>query len=216
MYNPNDCSFTNSIMDYLGDSNIYHFDDTYYIRYYSKKALFALEKIYEDINLSNLEEASFYYHIYVDLLFDAVGLINDRFVFKNRNYSEELEKNINRNIIEYDFTSDNYPLLSDKGFRNFIEHINERSELLIKNKKYYGTFNFVHESMKKELCEELLSEDKPQNNILNLINKTYNIIDENEGVLIKKSISLEELKKELIIINKHSNNIWNYINNMII
>ena len=211
MYNPIDNSFTINIFDYLGNNSKYHLDNTYYIKYYSKKALFALEKLFKDIDISNLEEASFYYHVYSDMLFDAVGLLNDRFVVKKR-YSDKMKCCVDRNKKEYNFNIKTYPLLNDKSFRNFIEHINQRSDDLIKNNMYHGTFNFVHPKMKKDLIAELLDTQKPQNNFLNIINKTYNILDIESNNPIPKKISLKKLEKELKQINRYSNIIWDYIN----
>ena len=211
MYNPIDNSYTNSIFDSIGNNRLYHLDNIYYIRYYSKKALFALDKIFDNVDISNLEEAAFYYHVFIDMLFDAVGLLNDRFIEK-KYYSIEMKYNVDKNKKEYNFNNDNYPLLNDKSFRNFIEHIHQRNDELIKNNIYYGTFNFVHPNMEKELMDNLLDSQKPQNNYLNLIDESYNIIDIQSKKPVQKKISLRELEKELMLINKYSNNIWDYMN----
>ena len=214
MYNPKDNSYTTNIMDSIGDNNLYHLDNTYYIRYHSQKALYAINKIKEKKDLSDLEKASFYYHIHVDMLFNAIGMINDRFVLKEKKYGEEFKNNIIRNQREYEFNDNNYPLLSDKSFRNFIEHIDERGEKLIKYKKYYGTFNFVHPDMDTNLIDGLLNISKPQNNLLNLLDYSYNIIDIVDNKPVEKKISILELEKEIRIINFHSNKIWSYITNI--
>ena len=191
---------------------LYQFDNIYYIKYYCKKALFAIEKMYEDININNISEAAFYYHVYIDMLCDAVGLINDRFIEK-KHCSDELKESIKINRKNYSFSEEKYKLLSDKDFRNFIEHINERSNKLIKNRKYYGTFNFVHSKMGKETIANILDDKKKQNNVLNLIDKTYRIVyvEKNTNKIETKEISIDELKKELISIYKISEKIWDYL-----
>ena len=193
---------------------IYHWDNTYYIRYNSKKALFALEKLYADIDVTDSWAAAFYYHIYLDMLFNAVGLINDRFIIK-KEMSKELKDNITRNRKEYDFNSETYYWLSDKSFRNFIEHINSRCDKLIKNGKYHGAFNFIHPNIKQKVQEALASNEKMQNNLLNLINKTYVILDTTDGSITRKVIPLDKLKQELESINERSNVIWEFLNDKI-
>lgn len=215
MYDPKTCSFIEVATEDAYRDFSYHFDNTYYINYYSRKALFAIEKLYDNINISDIKEAAFYYHIYTDMLFNAIGLINDRFIAKKR-YSKILKENIEINKKEYDFSNVNYPNISDKVFRNFIEHINQKCEQLIKYKKYYGTFNFIHQDMNQKSIEELLSDEKKQNNILNLINRTYRIFYVNDGVTYTKEVSIDDLKMELTKIYEISNNIWNYLTRVVI
>ena len=186
------------------------FNDTYYIRYNSKKAIFALKKILNKKSIKKEEESSFYYHIYIDLLFEAVGQINDRFVEK-KECSETMKKRLKRNREDYSFSEESYPLLFDKGFRNYIEHISSKNEKLINNNRFYGTFNFIHYEMKTKTIKELTDKNKPQNNLLNLIDRTYNIATMKESEIVFKSISLDGLKKELEKIYRISSKIWKNI-----
>ena len=199
------------IIFFLKGDIFHHFDDTYFIRYNSQKGLFAINKILKKKSVKNLESSAFYYHIYIDMLFEAVGQINDRFIEKDK-YTDEMKKRVKRNREEYDFNIEKYPILYDKSIRNYIEHIISRRDVLIKERSYFGTFNFVHQDLDKELISNLLDKRHQQGNYLNMIDKTYNIIDVTGNKLVCKSVSLVDLYHELNNINKRSNCIWKTIN----
>ena len=188
----------------------YQREHCYYIRYNTKKALYALDKLCNDYN-GDIQEKCFYYHVYLDLLFEAVGLIINRFKLKKEMENKNIGIQIKNNCQEYDFTEERYPLLNDKKFRNFIEHIDEKDAMLIENEKYFGTFNLIYHNMDVKLKKELLDTEKQQNNLLNLEEMTYTILNSYNNEIKKKTINLIELKKELIEINKISESIWGYL-----
>ena len=70
------------------------------------------------------------------------------------------------NCVKYEFYKENYPLLNDKSFGNFIKHIDERDEILIENKNQHGTFYLVYEGMDNKIKNDLLSKEKHRNNLL--------------------------------------------------
>lgn len=211
MYDPKTNSYSNTIEEFPGE-HLHKRETTYYLKYNSQKGLYAIEKLFEDYD-GTPQEKCFNYHIYLDLLFESVGMIINR--FKPQKKSGNILIQSQNNCIEYKFDNRNYPLLNDKSFRNFIEHIDERDEILIENKIYHGTFNLIYDKMDKKMKSELLSEEKQQNNLLNLENMTYTILDVekyNRLNIVKKVININELKDELTKINNISKTIWNYLN----
>lgn len=192
------------------NENIYQMENCYYIKYNTKKALYALDKLCDNYN-GEIQEKCFYYHVYLDLLFEAVGMIINRFKPQKKNGNIILQAE--NNCIEYNFSEEKYPLLNDKKFRNFIEHIDEKDETLIDNELYFGMFNLVYPNMDAKVKKELLDTEKQQNNLLNLEDMTYTILNSYNSEIKKKTINLNELKKELIEINKISENIWGYLTN---
>lgn len=190
------------------NENIYQMENWYYIKYNTKKALYALDKLFDNYN-GEIQEKCFYYHVYLDLLFEAIGMIINRFNPQKKKGNIVLQAE--NNCIEYDFSKEKYPLLNDKKFRNFIEHIDEKDETLSDNKLFFGMFNLIYPDMDTKLKKELLDAKKQQNNLLNLENMTYTILNSYNNKIKKKTIDLNELKKELIEINRISEDIWYYL-----
>lgn len=200
-----------------GDNFTEHFETTYYLKYNIEKALYSLNKIMKSEN--NYDEFSnrcVYYHFYIDNVLNAVGHIRRRFVNDKASKSR-----IERNKREYDYSSVdnegniicNYPIISSKEIRNFIEHIDEKDEKLMKLKMYNGTFNVIYKGMNKKIEKDLLSDTRKQNNLLNLITKEYNIltIKGEDNDVREYKINLSELIKELEKMKKINNSIWKYL-----
>lgn len=210
MYDPKSGIYMHSIETFHNEG-LYKQESAYYLKYNSAKGIYAIEKISKDFK-GNVQEKCFYYHMYLDLLFQSVGMIINR--FKPHKKSGNLFEQSKSNRIEYDFNKNNYPLLNDKSFRNFIEHIDERDEKLIDNKMYNGTFNLIYPNMDIKIKKGLLNVERPQNNLLNLEDMTYTILDSNNTAnssIEKKIININELKTELIQINTISTSIWDYL-----
>lgn len=127
MYDPKTGAYTRTI-DKFEHESLYEQEVTYYMKYNSTKALYAIEKLSENYD-GDIQEKCFHYHIYLDLLFESVGMIINR--FKPQKKSGNILKQSKNNCFEYDFNNRTYPLLNDKSFRNFIEHIDEKDEKLI-------------------------------------------------------------------------------------
>lgn len=211
MYDPKTGAYSVTVEEFSNE-NLHKRETTYYLKYNSQKGLYAIERLSEDYE-GTPQKKCFNYHIYLDLLFESVGMIINRFKPQKKRGNILIQSQ--NNCIEYEFNSKNYPLLNDKSFRNFIEHIDERDEILIENEVFYGTFNLIYTKMDKKMKSDLLNEEKQQNNLLNLENMTYTILDVekyNESNIVKKVININELKKELIKINNISKTIWNYLN----
>lgn len=191
--------------------NLYQKESSYYLKYNSDKALYAIEKLLKEYK-GNIQEKCLYYHIYLDLLFQSVGMIINR--FKPHKKTGNIFEQAKNNCIEYEFNKENYPLLSNKSFRNFIEHIDERDEVLIDKGMFFGTFNVIYKGMDNEIREGLLNPKQQQNNLLNLEEMTYSILDIERTTgenIERKDINIIELKKELEKINDISKKIWWYL-----
>lgn len=210
MYDPKTGTYTYSIAKF-NNEGLYKQESAYYLKYNSSKGIYAIEKISKDFK-GNAQEKCFYYHMYLDLLFQSVGMIINR--FKPHKKSGNLFEQAKNNCLEYEFDNNNYPLLNNKSFRNFIEHIDERDEKLIDSGIYNGTFNLIYPNMDIKIKKGLLNPEKPQNNLLNLEDMTYTILDSNntsDSSIEKKIININELKKELTRINTISTSIWDYL-----
>lgn len=126
-----------------------------------------------------------------------------------------MEKQAEVSRKEYGFDKEEYKVLQNNKIRNFIQHINEKDEILINDNLYHGTFNLIYQHMNQKTRNELLNIKKPQNNFLNLCDKTYTIyyVDNKTGKKEIIIVDLKELYKDIESINIISNKIWNYITN---
>lgn len=212
MYNPNSGGWREN----GADNFIEHFETTYYLKYNIEKALYSLSKIMEsEINYSEFSNICVYYHFYIDNVLNAIGHIRRRF------YNNADSERIERNRKEYNYNSTdkegnltlNYPIIGSNTIRNFIEHIDEKDEKLMKNKLYNGCFNVIYEGMNKEMKEELLNNEKKQNNLLNVLTKEYNIlnIEKDTGDIKEYKLNLVELKRELENLKKINAKIWDFL-----
>lgn len=216
MFNHNNQEWTENTNEYWSE----HFETTYYLKYNLEKALYSLNKILiTKIDYTDFSNRCTYYHFYIDNLTNALGHISKRFNYNSRITIDNTR--VDRNKYEYNYETNgicNFPNVNNKQIRNFIEHIDEKDEDLIKSGKYYGTFNVIYKGMNPEMKKDLLNNEKKQNNILNLINKTYNVYYIKEitstGIIKTResSIKLLELKNELEILKKINDKIWYYLN----
>ena len=194
-----------------------HFETTYYLKYNIEKALYSLDKILmKKIDYSEFTNRCAYYHFYIDSLFNAVGHIRRRF------YNENIcQDRIERNRSEYNYcaiSTDgskicNYPVIGNDKVRNFVEHIDEKDEVLIDKGLYNGTFNVIYNGMNLKTKKELQNDERKQNNLLNLITKEYKVlnIDTKTKEVHEYRINLMDLKKELENLKGHNDSIWGYM-----
>lgn len=195
-----------------GDKICYDFETTYYLKYNIEKAKIALNKLFkEESEVSQYSNRCVYYHIYIDLLMQAMGQIANRFLHLNKENEEE-QKIRNKNQEEYQFNNKNYPLLSNKKIRNFVEHIDEKNLIFIRNNGGVGGFNVIFEETTEEDEKGFLN-TKTQNNTLDLKNHRYCIYDNREQKTI--SLDLNKLCLELKSLSETNEKIWKYITNNI-
>ena len=213
MYNPN----TGVWIENAKDDFTEHFETTYYLKYNIEKAIYSLEKIMKvKIDFSEFSNRCVYYHFYVDNLLNAIGHIRRRF-FNNKANQERIERN--KKEYNYIFINEqgkkiyNYPIIGDNSIRNFIEHIDEKDEMLMKMGVYNGSFNVIYKGMNQQIKKDLLNSEKKQNNLLNLLSKEYKIltINNNNNVVREYKLDLIELNNELKRLKKINDKIWSFL-----
>ena len=204
--------------DTFPNEHKYRFEATYYIQYYSQKAIYAFDMIEEGLKQDQTD--CFYYHVYKDLLFEACGSLAHRFNMKPKDEEnlDEREQQVRNNRYEYSYTSENYPILSSAWlFRNFIEHLDERSDEIIKEDYFQGTFNVVFPFMDDEKKDEYTENIKLNVNLLDLSAMEYRVFCRNktDGEVKDtiKTIDLNGLVGEVKRINEIASRIWEYLNN---
>ncbi len=145
-----------------GDDYPYEVAATYQLKSYITFALVGLNKIENesssDLNL--FDNRIQYYRFYLDKVFDSLGKIHSRFTTINKGNPDVLEiKNeyVSLNRLNYKFSEDIFPLLSNKKPRNIIEHIDERNLLTIKEHNGVGGFNVIFKDSDTELINSLLN-----------------------------------------------------------
>lgn len=106
------------------------------------------------------ENKAQYYHYYSDHLLYSPGQITERFRLKDNPSKKEKEyyerRKINRD--NYQFTDKDFPILSNKDFRNTIEHIDEHNIKVINDHNGAGGFNYIDDETSEKLVDELLSQ----------------------------------------------------------
>ena len=181
---------------------------SYYLHFYLVSALVSLKHIYDfryyDTNM--FENKCQYYHYYVDHLLYSIGQISERFRVKNNPSNKEKDYYVRRsaNRINYGFDDVSYPILSDKSFRNTIEHIDEHNINIINKHDAVGGFNVIEEGISEDLKELLLKKRNIHPYILDLILKRL-YIERNGNSL---TLNLEDLEQELIQLKKRVDDFW--------
>lgn len=187
----------------------YEFETAYYLKYNLEKANYAIDKIYsKNVDFTQYSNKCVYYHIYTDLLMGAMGQIRNRFCAGN-NEKEEYKEIRKNNCISYDFNKNNYPILSEKEFRNFVTHIDERNMDFIIQNKGVGGFNVIFDDTTESEKKAFLNL-KSQNNTLDLVNKIYYIYSNKKKKTME--LHLELLKDELKRLEEINSSIWSYFN----
>lgn len=181
---------------------------SYYLHFYLISALVSLEHIYDfKYYDNNMFENKFqYYHYYVDHLLYSMGQISERFREKDNPSDKEkayyARRNINR--INYGFDDATYPLLSDKSFRNTIEHIDEHNINVITKHDAVGGFNVIEEGISDELKIKLLNKRDIHPYTLDLTLKQLYI--ERNGKSL--TLNLHDLKQEIIQLKNRVDDFW--------
>lgn len=190
-------------------------ETTYYLRFHIKSALISLHMIssYDKKDDVIYESKAQYYHFYTDHLLYSLGQIAERFRLSSKKNptAKEIEYNerrkINRN--NYQFTDKEFPILSDKSFRNTVEHIDEHNVDIIDNHIGVGGFNYIDDSTSDELIDMLLS--NRHNHIYTLNLKTMEIyITRQEN---KLTLDLTLLTSELNHLLDNVNSFASFIEN---
>lgn len=190
-------------------------ETTYYLRFHIKSALISLHMIsnyspeYDNVYGSKAQ----FYHYYSDHLLYSLGQIAERFRLTQKPSAKEKEyyerRKINRK--NYHFTDTDFPILSNKDFRNTIEHIDEHNITVINAYNGVGGFNYIDDDTSEELVNTLLSQK--HNHIYTLdMRKKVLYITRHENEL---ELNLTELTDELNLLMDRVNSFASYIDSSI-
>lgn len=185
----------------------YEFEVCYYLKFQIISALYSINCInnYKTVDLTILNSESEYLHYYTDHLLYSIGQISLRFIKNKANSDDRL---IQLNCSNFRFNIKNYPILSNKKYRNTIEHINEYNEYAIKNFKSVGGFNYLDIGLDEDMMNYIKKNKKNHIYTLDLINKKI-YIQRKETELV---LDIINLTNELKNLQKSVESFWNIIN----
>lgn len=151
-----------------------------------------MKKLEQEID-TDFDSKYQYYHFYADHLLYSLGQIGNRFIATDKDRGLNLERK-NANCINFEFTQEKYPILSDKSGRNTIEHIDEHNQSIIKNEKGVGGFNLIDFDTDNSLIDVFTTRRKTHPYTLDLINQKIMIMRKGNEI----DIGLYDLKQELL------------------
>ena len=184
-----------------GDDKPYEAEAAYYLNFQITSALSSLDHLTTYCNDGFVWKNKYeYYHYYSDHLMFSIGQIANRFVLSGKDNQEKKERR-KRNRNSFQFTQEQFPILSDKRARNVIEHIDERDTLVIQKHNGVGGFNMIDDDVEKELADFLLNNKETHIYTLDLAAGELLIRDKDEDLVI----SFEKLRQELISLQKNVN-----------
>lgn len=178
---------------YLVDNNTpYDYEAQYYLEFHITSALQSLAFIESLPETTIWKNKYYYYHYYTDHLLFSVGQIANRFIISPKDKGIKHDRKL-ANQNNFQFSETNYPILSNKGARNAIEHIDERDIQTINENQGVGGFCLIDTDTDSELINQLLTKKATQPYTLDLINKELLIRNKKDDLVI----SLDALKSEL-------------------
>ena len=151
---------------------------------------------YKSTKIKEFDSNAQYLHYFTDHLLYSVGQISNRFITNTKNRNKRIEMN----CLNFRFDSTNYPILSNKKYRNTIEHIDEYNEYTIKNYDGVGGFNFLDYCENKKMITTVMENRKQHIYTLDLINKKIYIQRKEEELVL----DIDKLENEL---NKLKNSV---------
>ena len=171
----------------------YERESHYYIDFQISSALISINSILNGFPDNVLFKNKYqYYHYFCDHLLYSIGQISNRFIITKNDRGVILERK-KMNLKNFNFSSDAFPILSDKRARNVIEHIDEYNQKIINRQRGVGGFNLIDESTQEELINILKTTKSIHPYTLNLINKELYIRYKDNDIII----SIDNLKCEL-------------------
>lgn len=180
-----------------GDDTPFETESCYYLNFQVVSALASIEYIMTNSPhlLSVFENKLQYYHYHTDHLLYSIGQSSARFLIsKKKDKGIALERK-RINVKNFQFSSDVFPILSDRKCRNTIEHIDGHNQKIIKLRKGVGGFNVIAEDTSPELIEVLRTQRTTHPYTLDLLNREILIVRSGEELL---SINLDSLNEELL------------------
>lgn len=187
----------------------YELETSYYLHFQLVSALISLEHIYNCKYSNNdlFESKAQYYHYFTDHLLYSLGQIAERFKECNGSNSTNdyfVRRSANRN--NYGFDKNDYPILSNKAFRNTIEHIDEHNVKVIKKHDAVGGFNTIDEDTPEKLKDTLRNKRHTHTYTLDLLLKQLYI--ERNGTSL--TMKLDDLKQEIIDLKQKVDDFWGF------
>ena len=169
----------------------YEVESCYYLGFQIKSALYSINCIYnyKYTKIKEFDSNAQYLHYFTDHLLYSVGQISNRFITNTKNRNKRIEMN----CLNFRFDSNNYPILSNKKYRNTIEHIDEYNEYTIKNYDGVGGFNFLDYCENKKMITTVMENRKQHIYTLDLINKKIYIQRKEEELVL----DIDKLENEL-------------------
>ena len=187
------------------DDRGYEAEATYYLSFHILSALFSIKKLLCGENRTEgFENEVQYYHYYVDHLLFSVGQIHNRF-FSGHKSKREDNRLREQNEINYAFSPEKYPVLSDKNARNTVEHIEEYNRLIIAEHYGVGGFNCIMEGMSPDARKAIEGRRETHPYTLDLIHKTLYVVRKGDAI----QIDLMELREELECLNESVKSFYN-------
>ncbi len=196
-------------VDYInGKVSGYSFDDetpyeaeaAYYLDFQIKSALASLDYLLSYHGDFAWENRYQYYHYYCDHLLFSMGQIANRFTPSGGD-NEEKKRHKERNRESFQFSQEQFPILSNKRARNTIEHIDERNILVIQKHNGVGGFNMIDDDVDEELATFLLNNKETHIYTLDLESGQLLIRDKDEDLVV----NFEKLRAELLSLQENVN-----------
>lgn len=182
------------------------FESCYYLNFQITSALYSLACIdnYKFARLDIFESEAQYLHYYTDHLLYSIGQISSRFV-ESKNDKQNERVRLNRS--NFQFSSEDYPILSNKKYRNTIEHIDEYNQYVIEHFRGVGGFNFIDVDSDEQMVHTVLQNKKSHIYTLDLTSRKINIQRKEKELIL----NLDELKAELTRLRNSVNSFYSII-----
>lgn len=192
----------------------YEVETTYQLRYYVSSALISIDYILLPVEemMVRFENKVEYYRYHIDCLFNFLGLINDRFLYKSsgkdRDLQEKKKERVKLNKNNYQFTEQEFSILSDKIPRNIIEHLDERNVKTMIVNKGVGGFNVIFEDSDSDMVAAITSHREFYPYTLDLVNKRMLFYNTQAKTSDAKEFDIDilELQEELQKLKQNINN----------
>ena len=193
----------------LGADRPYEAESAYYLNYQIFSALVSLDFLNKAPDDSVWENRCQYFHFYTDHLMFSIGQIANRFVItKQDDHLTEERKKQNRQ--NFQFTDDEYPILSNKLPRNTIEHIDEHDQGIIQTYRGVGGFNLIDDQTKPDLIVFFRNNTHTHPYTLDLLQRKL-FIRRGENDLV---VDLDALKKELLSLQGKAKHFQQIVSNI--
>lgn len=186
----------------------FEFESCYYLSFQIASALYSLACIenYKSGKLDIFKSEAQYLHYCTDHLLYSMGQISSRFIKSRSNQQKE---RVRLNCLNFQFSSECYPILSNKNYRNTIEHIDEYNQYVIERFHGVGGFNFVDIGVDPEMMHHVLQNKQQHIYTLDLIDRKI-YIQRKEQELI---LNIDELKSELTRLRNSVDSFYDIIKN---